>query len=100
MLLNVPGAMNLADLRTLLDGTVHNAFKGSAVVLGLCESDDEWNEYVSNAVVSFDTVHGNKLDVSLSSIYLYYNQVENEGSLIKFYYIRCKSKATACTTGE
>ena len=55
---------------------------------------------MSNAVVSFDTVHGNKLDVSLSSIYLYYNQVENEGSLIKFYYIRCKSKATACTTGE
>ena len=33
-----------------------------------------------------------KINVRINSIYLHYNWAENEGSLLKFYCIRCRSK--------
>ena len=53
LLHHIAGATSYADLRTLPDGTVCDTFKDTALALGLLESDDEWNECMSEAGVSF-----------------------------------------------
>ena len=50
---HIPGAMSYADLKTSHDGRVHKTFKEMALALGLLESDEEWNDCMSEAVVSF-----------------------------------------------
>ena len=53
LLHHIPGAQSFADLRMSHDGKVHKTFKATAIALGLLETDDEWDECLSEAAVSF-----------------------------------------------
>ena len=53
LLHHIPGATSFTDLKTLPDGVVHRTFKENALALGLLESDEEWDECMSEATISF-----------------------------------------------
>ena len=53
LLHHIPGTTSFADLRTSPDGTIHRTFKETAIALGLLETDEEWNDCMSEAAVSF-----------------------------------------------
>ena len=53
LLHHMPGATSFADLRKTPDGITHKTFKEAALAFGLLESDEEWNECLSEASVSF-----------------------------------------------
>ena len=53
LLHHISGATSFADLKTSHAGITHRTFKETAIALGLLESDEEWNECLSGAVVSF-----------------------------------------------
>ena len=53
LLHHVPGAMTFADLKRSPDGTIQGTYKEAAMKLGLLESDDEWDECLSEATISF-----------------------------------------------
>ena len=48
----MPGATSFTDLKTSTDGISYNAFKETAMALGLLESDDKWDQCLSEAAVS------------------------------------------------
>ena len=45
--------MSFTDLKTSPDGSVQKTYKDAALKLGLLESDDEWDQCLSEAVLSF-----------------------------------------------
>ena len=45
--------MSYDDLKTTLDGITHTTFKETAIAYGLLESDEEWDQCLSEATVSF-----------------------------------------------
>ena len=49
----IPGAMSFSDLKISPDGTLQRTYKEAAIKLGLLESDDEWNQCLSEPAVSF-----------------------------------------------
>ena len=53
LLHDIPGAKCYTDLRTTPDGVVHRTFKETAIGFGLLENDEEWDECLSEAAVSF-----------------------------------------------
>ena len=53
LLHHIPGAMSFTDLKVSPDGTIQNTYKEAAMKLGLLESDDEWDQCLSEAAVSF-----------------------------------------------
>ena len=53
LLHHVPGAMSFTDLKISSDGTIQRTYKEAAMKLGLLESDDEWDQCLSEAVVFF-----------------------------------------------
>ena len=44
LLHHIPGAQSFADLKTC-NGVIYKTFKETASVLGLLESDEEWDEW-------------------------------------------------------
>ena len=53
LLHHIPGARSFTDLKTLPNGTVHNSFKETALALGPLQNDDEWDECMAEASISF-----------------------------------------------
>ena len=53
LLHNIPGAMSFTDLKMSPHGTVQRTYKEAAMALGLLESDEEWDQCLSEAAVSF-----------------------------------------------
>ena len=53
LLHHMPGAMAFTDLKRSLDGTIQKTYKEAAMKLGLLESDDKWDQCLSEAAVSF-----------------------------------------------
>lgn len=53
LLYHIPWATSFADLKMSHDGVMYKSFKETGLALGLLESDEEWNECMSEAVVSF-----------------------------------------------
>ena len=53
LLHHIPGAMSFADLKVSPDGTIQTTYKEAAMKLGLLETDDEQDQCLSEAVVSF-----------------------------------------------
>ena len=53
LLHHIPGAMSYDDLKTTLDGITHTTFKETAIAYGLLESDEEWDQFLSEATMSF-----------------------------------------------
>ena len=53
LLHHIPGAMSFTDLKVSPDGTIQSTYKEAAMKLGLLESDDEWDQCLSEAAVSF-----------------------------------------------
>ena len=53
LLHHIPGATSYDDLKTTLDGITHTTFKETAIAYGLLESDEEWDQCLSEATVSF-----------------------------------------------
>ena len=53
LLHHIPGPTSFADLKRSPDGTIQRTYKEAAMELGLPEHDDEWNECLSEAAVSF-----------------------------------------------
>ena len=47
------GATSYIDLKTSTDGVIHKTFKETALVFGLLETDEEWDECLSEAATSF-----------------------------------------------
>ena len=45
--------MSYDDLKTTLDGITHTTFKETTIAYGLLESDEEWDQCLSEAAVSF-----------------------------------------------
>ena len=53
LLHHVKGATCFTDLKTSPDGVLHRTFKEMALALGLLETDEEWDDCLSEASVSF-----------------------------------------------
>ena len=53
LLHHIPGAMAFSDLKVTPDRSIQKTYKEAAMSLGLHESDDEWDQCMSEAVVSF-----------------------------------------------
>ena len=53
LLHHIPGATSYSDLKKSPDGIIHKTFKETALAFGLLESDDEWDQCLSEAMVSF-----------------------------------------------
>ena len=53
LLHHISGATSYVDLKTTQDGVTHRTFKETGMALGLLESDEEWDECMSEAAVSF-----------------------------------------------
>ena len=53
LLHHIPGATCYTDLKTSPDRVIHTNFKETALAFGLLESDEEWDECLSEAEVSF-----------------------------------------------
>ena len=53
LLHHIPKATSFTDLKRSPDGVVHRTFKENALALGLLESDEEWDECMSEATISF-----------------------------------------------
>ena len=53
LLHHIPGAKSFSDLKKSPDGTIQGTYKEAAMKLGLLDSDDEWDQHLSEAAVSF-----------------------------------------------
>ena len=53
LLHHIPGATSYDDLKTNHDGITHTTFKETAIAYGLLESDEEWDQCLFEATVSF-----------------------------------------------
>ena len=53
LLHHIPGAKSFEDLKMSPDGMLLSTFKETAIAYGLLESDAEWDNYLSEASISF-----------------------------------------------
>ena len=53
LLHHIPGAKSFSDLKKSPNGTIQGTYKEAAMKLGLLDSDDEWDQCLSEAAVSF-----------------------------------------------
>ena len=53
LLHHIPGAKRFEDLKMSPDGVLLHTFKETAIAYGLLESDEEWDNCLSEASVSF-----------------------------------------------
>ena len=53
LLHHIPGATTFADLKKTPEKIIHKTFKKAALAFGLLESDEEWNDCMSEAILSF-----------------------------------------------
>ena len=53
LLHHIPGVLEFTDLKMSPDGTIQRTYKEAAMKLGLLESDDKWDQCLSEAEISF-----------------------------------------------
>ena len=53
LLRHIPGAKSFEDLKMSPDGILLSTFKETAIAYGLLESDAKWDNYLSEASISF-----------------------------------------------
>ena len=53
LLHHIPGALDFTDLKMSPDGTIQRTYKEASMKLSLLESDDEWDQCLSEAAISF-----------------------------------------------
>ena len=53
LLHHIPGAISFNDLKTSPDGVIHKTFKETALAFGLLKSDEEWDDCLSEATLSY-----------------------------------------------
>ena len=52
LLQQIPGVLAFTDLKMSPDGSIQRTYKEAAMKLGLLESDDEWDQCLSETTIS------------------------------------------------